>query len=263
MGVVNIPYLWVCDLNIGGNTLFLVAGHPVAGKCNGVLKNRMSVRVGNAHTDVRCFVLCAVGEFYRGADVFVVAGCDIERMPVEEDVLWCADDADVTEQTATGVPAGIVRLACIGNHFDKVVLADFQLVGHIDFKAHITVVRAANVFLIQIDIGSIHDSFEIQQDALAFQLCRWGIVQPVVAFSHFLKTTTRQTALDIGGDIRIVGFLVGGGRNPRLFYLEVVRHIDLSPFALIIKSELPSEVQTLYCPLRHAVQHKTTHEGNE
>ena len=76
----------------------------------------------------------------------------------------------------------------------------------------------------------------------------------VIAFGHFLETATGETTLDIGGDVGIVGFLVGRWCHPGLLDLEVMWYIDLSPLALIVKSELPTEVKTLDISLRGSSQ---------
>ena len=94
----------MADLYIGSDTLLLCAGHLVPLQVNGVVVNRLTVRIQNLHLDVRGLILGAIGELGRNTDKLVIAGGDIERMASEEEILRCRDDTDVAEESASGVP---------------------------------------------------------------------------------------------------------------------------------------------------------------
>ena len=65
-------------------------------------------------------------------------------MTPEEQILWCAHDAYVAEQSTTRIPTGVARLAGIGHHLYKIVLTIFQFVGNIQLEAHVAIVRATH-----------------------------------------------------------------------------------------------------------------------
>ena len=87
---------------------------------------------------------------------------------------------------------------------------------------------------VQVDVGSVHDSLEVEHHALPLHTLRWRIVQTVIAIAHFFESATRQAALDVGCHVGVVGPLVSGRSHPGLLYLEVVRHVDLLPCSLIV-----------------------------
>ena len=166
-------------------------------------------------------------------------------MATEVAILGGADQADATEQTATRIPAGVARLAGVGNDLDQVVLAVFQFVAQVDLEAYVAVVRAADALTVEQHVSRVHNAAEIDQHALALQVGGWGQVVAVVALAHLLEAAAGEAALDIGRHVGVVGLLVSGWCHPRLFYLEVVRQVDVPPLALVVQTKFPSKVQTL------------------
>ena len=177
-------------------------------------------------------------------------------MAGEIDVAVGSHETDATEESAAGVPAGVVGLTGIGHHGEDVVLSELQLVGDIHLEAHVAVVCLSHQLAVQIDVAHIHDASEVNQQALALQAVGRREVQPVPAAPHLLERTAAETALDVGGGIVVVGLLIGGRCHPRLLYLEVVGQVDGAPMTVLIgccgsslhiaEVESPSEVKALH-----------------
>ena len=90
-------------------------------------------------------------------------------MTLEIQVLVGCPDVYAAEESAAGVPSGVVRFAGVGHHGYHIVLSPSQLVGNVNLKPHIAIVGSANVLTVQIDIAYVHDTSEIQQYALIFR----------------------------------------------------------------------------------------------
>ena len=165
----------------------------------------------------------------------------------------CRDEVDVAEQTTTRVPARCTLVLRLSLHQNLVCLTIFQLLGDVDVKSHVTIVRTANALTVQVDVGSQHNTFKIQQHSLVLQVCRRcdGLLIP--ARTNFLEASCRQTALDVCCCIRVVGFLVSRWRHPRLRYLEIVGYVDVfGLFKWCVTTEYPVEIQRFHRTLCHS-----------
>ena len=153
----------------------------------------------------------------------------MERMAVEVELGIGIHDVDIAEESAAGIPARISRVGGVGIDGDDVLLAIAQVLGDFDFKAYIAIVGAANLGAVELDIAQVHDTLEINEDAFALILLGRGKGFDIPSRAHLLEASGREAALDIGAGIAVVGFLVGCGCHPRLFYLEIMRQVDFSP----------------------------------
>ena len=77
---------------------------------------------------------------------------------------------DITEQTASGVPARPFGRTGRGIYLHKVILSIVQIFGHIDLESDVAVVGRVKLDSIDIDITVIHKSVEIKDNLLALPL---------------------------------------------------------------------------------------------
>ena len=179
-------------------------------------------------------------------------------MASEVEVAGGADEPDVAEESAAGVPARVAWLAGVGHDGYDVVLAKAQLVSDVDLEAHVAIVRAADELAVEIDVGHIHDAAKVEQQPTAAQLVGRGRqMETIPGTAHLLEATAGETALDVGRHIAVVGLLVSRRRHPGLLYLEVVGHVDDAPCGVVVGGgssaldvagmEAPAEVQVLRC----------------
>ena len=215
--------------------------------------DRLSVGIENLEGDVRGLV-GAVGELGRNAHIAVVARGDVKGVTLEIEVSRGGDEADVSEESAAGVPTGVAWLAGIGDDLDEVVLAVFQSVAEVNLEAHVAVVCATHGLAVEQHVGGVHDALKVEEHTTAFPVGIGGEVVTVITFTHLLETATRQTALDIRSHIGIVGFLICCRCHPGLFNLEVVRHVDLLPLTFVVQSEFPTGIQTFCMSLCRCAQ---------
>ena len=154
------------------------------------------------------------------------------------------DQADVTEQTATSIPARIPLRHCRGTYY-QLVLASTQQPCDVQLETHVSVVCSSDVLAVQPHVAHQHDAFEVEQQATVLQLVLADSQRlPIPALAHLLEATGRQTTLDIGGHVGVVGFLVGRGWNPGLLYLEIMRHVNhLHAAKQRVARKLPAVVQ--------------------
>ena len=158
-----------------------------------------------------------------------------------------------TEQTATGIPARVQGVACVGTYGKHILFAPLQLAGNINLKTHIAIVGSSHSLTIQINIAYIHDAGEINQYAPSTKRVGGGEMKPIPTLAHLFETTARQTTLDVGGNIGVVGLFIGCGCHPRLFYLKVVGQIHGAPGGIVNRRigslrhisslKLPTEVE--------------------
>ena len=238
--VLGIPQLCIGNLYFWNQVGQCACGH-VALAGTFPLKDRLSVRSYHLHLHVDGFRLGVVRELCCNVDKAIVACGDVEWMAGKIKVFGCGDEFHVAEQTATGIPSRVVRLAGVGNNGQFVGFSPLQLVGDVNLKAHISVVGAANALSVEIDIARVHDAAKVEQDALALHVVGRSELITVVAFAHLLESATRQAALDVGCHIGVVGLLVSGRSHPWLFNLEVVWQVYLAPLSFVVQSEFPSE----------------------
>ena len=213
---------------------------------------------GICHGDSRRSFLLTPTESHLGCDVHIaiVARSDIERMALEIEFTVGGYQAYTPEQSAPGIPAGISRLTRISHHGDDILLAGLQPVSDVDLEPDIAIVGTANTFTVEVDVGRIDNTIELQEQTAALQGIGRRQMEPVPPLPHLLEPTARQTALDVGRRIVIVGLLVGGRCHPRLLNLEIMRHIDRSPAAVVERflvgtchragMETPTEIQVLH-----------------
>ena len=205
---VDIPYLGIGDDYVGGNPHFLSAQHTVALHGDGVAVHRLPLGILYLQGDARRLFLGAVGKLGGDAHIAVVAGSDVKRVTAEEEILRGGDEADIADEPSTGVPAGVLGLAGVGNHLDQIVLAVGQMVGDVDLKAHVAVVGASDALVVQIDISGVENAFEVEDHTTAFRLFRRSVVQAVVTFGHVLETPSGERVDDAHRHTVIIGVLV-------------------------------------------------------
>ena len=150
----------------------------------------LAIGVLYLHGDAGSRVFCAVRKLRSDADELIVASGDIQWMAVKVEVFRRTYDADVTEESTTSVPARVSWFTGVGNHLYQVVLAIFQVVGDIYLKTYVTIVCATHALQVYIDVGGIHNAFEVKEYTLTLHNFRWGVVQSVVALAHLLETAT-------------------------------------------------------------------------
>ena len=216
--------------------------------------DNLSVGVVDADAEVNFFRFGAVRVFCADADVAVVACRNAERMPVEVQILRCRHHFHATEQTSARVPARIAGLARVCHDGQHVFLTEAQLVRNVDFEADVSVIGSSDELTVQVNVTHIHDSSEVDEHASALQaVCRCEM-QAVPAAPHLFESSAGEAALDVGGNVGVVGTLVSCWWNPWLFYLEIVRKRQRPPSVVvevcffcisdIAELELPSVVQT-------------------
>ena len=158
------------------------------------------------------------------------------------------------EQSATGVPAGVERVAGVGTHRDDVVLAIAQPARQINLEAHVAIVGAAHALTIEVDVADIHDASEVEHHVLVLQAVIGVEVIAVPPLPHLLEAATRQAAHDVRCHIGVVAFLAYGRRHPRLFYLEVVWQANGAPRAVVVGGLCRfSDVAGMEAPAVHEV----------
>ena len=166
---------------------------------------------------------------------------------------------DIAEQTATRIPARVLRFsrrAVYGQHVLRVIP---QQSGDVGLKAQVTVVCATNLLTVQIGIAMQHDTLEVQDDALALP-CLIGIKRLTIpARSHVLEATTAVCLL-----------------VPRHLYLEIVWQVKTPPTAVVevhprgigrfTQFEFPVEIKQHALPFtcyRHRGGHEQTRQGHQ
>ena len=93
------------------------------------------------------------------------------------------------KESATRIPAGISRLTGIGHHGNDILLAGLQPVSDDDLKADIAIVSTANTFAVEVDVGRIDNTIELQEQAPTLQGIGWRQVEPIPPLPHLLEST--------------------------------------------------------------------------
>ena len=256
---VEVRMLRVPQLRIGNFHLRQLLLHRARGRRAvhdvAPLVHQLPVRPCNLQVDRHLLVASARGDLYGDCHIAVVARSDIEWMAGEEHVLVGDHELHASVESSASVPSGVPRFTGVGHHGDDIVLSKLQPVGDIYLKAHIAIVRAPCMLPVHIDVARIHDAAEVEQQAPSAQRVSRREVQPVPPSAHLLESPARQSALDVGGRVVVVGLLVGSRRHPRLLYLEVMGQIHRPPAAVVEQwrsaighvagMEAPAEVQAL------------------
>ena len=237
---IDVPQAGLLDVDVGDQAGLLMAGRGEAPHVDGVAIYAAPLVIIDGENHTRREAPHEVRKLCRDAHVAVVAGGDTEGMAVEEEFLGRGDETDVAVQSCAGVPAGVLGLAGVGDDLNQVVLAVAECTADVDLKAHVAVVGASDALTVQIDVGGVEHTLEVEQHTTVAHIVRGSEVSAVVAFAHRLEASARQ---GIGGGIGI------GGDSPRHFYLEVMGHIDAPPVSLVVETELPAEVETFARPL--------------
>ena len=159
---------------------------------------------------------------------------NIHRMTHQIQLRIGHNQVHVAEQSASRVPARILRFTGVCLHRQYVRLTVLQPSGHIDFESHIPVVRPPDTFSVQVDIAYIHDALEIEHYPPVLPCLVGHECLSIPADSHLLEAAAAQPAPHVGTDVTVVGAFFGRGRHPVLFYLEIVGNIYGSPLAVIV-----------------------------
>ena len=115
-----------------------------------------------------------------------------------------------------------MRPACVSQDGEHVLLAVAQLAADVDAEANVAVFCSADALTIEPDVADEHDAAYFQHDTAATPTAVGRECAAIPAFAHLLEAARRETALDVGSLITVVGVLVSSGSYPRLADLEVV-----------------------------------------
>ena len=95
---------------------------------------------------------------------------------------------NITEQTTACVPSRSLFVLSLGFHEQLIGLTILQLVGNVNFETNIAVVGTTNALSIQKDVGSQHDTFEIEQNAFTSFRSIWRDGLFIPPRTYFFKT---------------------------------------------------------------------------
>ena len=146
-------------------------------------------------------------------------------MAGEEQILVGDDEIDITIETGTRKPTGIVRIAGICLDSYLVSLAPFQEFTEVDIKTEVTIVGTSDTLTIEINISYQHDTLEVEHDALSLPFSLGSKLIAIPADAHLLKATRTQSAAHIAARIAIIWSLTGIWSYPILSDQEIMRQI--------------------------------------
>ena len=146
-------------------------------------------------------------------------------MARKEKVLVGDDEIDITIETGTRKPTGIVRIAGICLDGYLVSLAPFQEFTQVDIETEVPIIGTTDSLTIQIDISHQHDALEIEHDALSLPFILRSQLIAIPANAHLLESTRTQSAAHIASGITIVRTLAGIRSHPILSYQEIMWQI--------------------------------------
>ena len=175
-------------------------------------------------------------------------------MTREVKILVCNDEVDITEETTTRKPAGVVRLAGIRLDGNFIHLPPLQKFTQVDIEAQVAIVGASDSLTVQIDIAHQHDALEVEHDALSPPFIFRSQLLTIPADAHLLESTGTQSAAHIAARIAVIRSFAGIRSHPILSYQEImwqIHHIiptlgcfQLRDILYITAMELPSLVDT-------------------
>ena len=123
----------------------------------------------------------------------------------------------ITEQTATGVPTGVLRLTGRTVYSQYVRFIPLQQFGDISLKTQIAIVCATDLLAVQIGIAMQHNTLEVEYDTLTLP-CGIGIESLAIpTCGHLLETAS-------------TGCLIV---PPRHLYLIVMGQVQTAPVRVI------------------------------
>ena len=190
-------------------------------------------------------------------------------MAREEKVLVGDDEIDITIETGTRKPTGIVRISGIRLDGNLVSLAPFQELAQIDIEAQVTIIGTTDALTVELDISHQHNALKIEHDALSLPFIFRSQLIAIPSDAHLLESTGTQSAAHIAAGITVIRALAGIRSHPILTDQEVVRKIyhlitALSSFQLrdilhITAMELPSLVDA-DCIAHRRICRKGSHQ---
>ena len=190
-------------------------------------------------------------------------------MAREVQILVGDDEIDITIETGTRKPTGIVRIAGICLDGYLVSLAPFQEFTEVDIKTEVTIIGTSDTLTIEINISYQHDTLEVEHDALSLPFIFRSQLIAIPANAHLLESTRTQSAAHVASGITVIWSLAGIRSHPVLTDQEVVGKIHhlitaLSSFQLrdilhITAMELPSLVDA-DCIANRRFCRKGTHQ---
>ena len=230
--MLGVPQLRVGNLYLGQALLHGARGRE---SLQGAAALIDGLPVGGADFDVHGHVLVAPLHHHlgRNADEAVLAGRDLQRIACEVEVAVRGHQFHRANQSAARVPSRVARLASVGLHGNDVVLAKAQLVGHVNLESHVAIVRSAYSGAVQEDVARVHDALEVQQQPAPLQAVGRRQMVAIPGHAHLLEGAAAQAALDVCRRVVVVGLLAGVRRHPGLLYLEIMRHVHLSPVLVV------------------------------
>jgi len=190
-------------------------------------------------------------------------------MAREVQILVGDDEIDITIETGTRKPTGIIRIAGICLNGYLVSLAPFQELAQVDIKTKVTIIGTSDTLTIEINISYQHDALEVEHDALSLPFIFRSQLIAIPANAHLLESTRTQSAAHVASGITIVRTFAGIRSHPVLTDQEIMRQIyhviiPLSCFQLIYilhisAMELPSLVDT-DCIAHRCISRKGSHQ---
>ena len=88
--------------------------------------------------------LLLIDDFRLDHHLFIILCTDKERMAREEQILVGDNEIDITIETSTRKPTGIVRIAGIRLDGNLVSLAPFQELAQIDIETEVTIIGTSD-----------------------------------------------------------------------------------------------------------------------
>ena len=177
------------------------------------------------HRNLRLFRLLQIQDIRPNLDLFIVYCTDKERMTREVKILVCNDEVDITEETATRIPTGIIRLAGIRLYNNFIHLPPLQKFAQVDVKTQVAIIGTTDTLPIKIDIAHQHDTLEVEHDALSLPFSLGSKLIAIPADAHLLKATWTQSAAYIAARIAVIRPLAGIRSHPILSYQKIVWQI--------------------------------------
>ena len=153
-------------------------------------------------------------------------------MTREVKILVCNDEVDITEETATRIPTGIIRLAGIRLYNNFIHLPPLQKFAQVDVKTQVAIIGTTDTLPIKIDIAHQHDTLEVEHDALSLPFILWSQLIAIPSKTHLLKATWTQSAAYIAARIAVIRPLAGIRSHPSLSYQKIMWQIHHIIFAL-------------------------------
>ena len=205
-----------------GSTSFLIEAEPL------FMCYHLSPRiVENPDEYIPLCLLTEPADFGLNEDFLVVLGSNEERMSLEIEFAVGDNEVDLTVESSTRIPSGIVGLSGICFYKQRVVGAEFQFLGDIGFKSQIAIVGTADTLPIEKDITDKHDATKIDQHPFVFPALIRHKIFSVPSDTHFLKSARGKPAFYVGGHIAVVRFLISARCDPRLTDEKIVWEVDL------------------------------------